>query len=304
MDVSTDTISPIFLVSPQNIIFAIILIVSLLFLPESPRFLAAKGMDVKAEAAMRKIRYDDEIEDELTELKAECEEEKELGVASWREVFNVDNKMRYRLMLGIGLQSVQQLCGINAIMFYAPTILKDFFGQRESIIATFVLNAINFLSTFITIYAVERYGRVKLLVSGGIIMCLSLIANAVLAGIPQSPAVGYAVVLFSAIFVVGFAYSWGPVVWTVCSEFFPLRARGKATGLTTMSNWIWTTIIGAVFPMASTASLSGCFGFFSGVIFLGIWMVYLLMAETAKKTILEIDEAYANHKPKLLRKKW
>jgi len=105
-------------------------------------------------------------------------------------------------------------------------------------------------------------------------------------------------------FIVGFAASWGPVVWTVCAEVYPLRERGKATGLTTMTNWFWTTIVGALFPLASSASLTGCFAFFAGTICLGSLMVYFLMAETARKTILEIDEAYANHKPKLVRKKW
>lgn len=287
-----------------NIIFAVILILSLIFMPESPRWLAGKGLDEKAKAAMTKIRYEDEIEDEMVELHAECKAELALGVASWRELLAVDNKMRYRLFLGVALQTVQQLCGINSIMFYAPTILKRFFDEHVSIVATFVLNFINFLSTFITIYAVEKFGRVKLLTSGAVIMMCSLIANAVLAGVTQTQTVGYVVVVFSAIFIVGFAYSWGPVVWTVCSEMYPLRARGKATGITTMTNWIWTTIVGAVFPLASHGSLSGCFAFFACIIFFGFWIVYLFQAETANKTILEIDEAYEKHQPKLVRKKF
>jgi len=287
-----------------NILFALVLASALICMPESPRWLEGHGHEDKAEEALRKIRYEDEIEAEIKEIRAECAHEEELGDASWREVFAVDNKMRYRLLLGIGLQSVQQLSGINAIMFYAPTILAKFFGNRESIMGTFVLNAINFLSTFITVYAVERAGRVKLLVSGGVVMMLALVANTVLSAVPQSAAIGYAVVLFAAIYVVGFAYSWGPVVWVVCAEFFPLRPRGKATGLTTMSNWMWTTIVGAVFPAASTASLTGCFAFFAGITLAGTLMVYLFMAETAKRTILQIDEAYALHRPELIRKKW
>jgi sugar phosphate permease len=99
-------------------------------------------------------------------------------------------------------------------------------------------------------------------------------------------------------FIIGFAYSWGPAVWVVCSEIFPLCARGKATGLTTMTNWLFTTIIvGAVFPIASDASLSGCFAFFACVIFTGTWIVYFFEAETAKRNILEIDEDFANNKP-------
>jgi len=284
-----------------NILFAIVLLLALIFMPESPRYLAGKGLDEKARAAMATVRYDDEVDDEVEEVKAEAMEEKKHGVASWRELFSSDNKMRYRLFLGVSLFSIQQLSGINAVMFYAPTILQNFFGDYESIIGTFVLNFINFASTFITIYTVEKFGRVKLLVTGAVVMCCALLANAVLSSVEQSATIGYIVVVFAAIYIIGFAYSWGPVAWVVCAEFFPLRARGKATGLTSMSHWLWTTIVGAVFPMASTASLSGCFAFFSVMTAVGGIMVYTFMAETANLTILEIDEAYANHKPKLLR---
>ena len=85
---------------------------------------------------------------------------------------------------------------------------------------------------------------------------------------------------------------------------FPLRERGKATGLTTFSNWAWTTVVGAVFPIASDASLSGCFGFFAGVVLMSLPIVYFMLPETANRTILEIDEEYKNHKAEFPRKKW
>jgi hypothetical protein len=79
---------------------------------------------------------------------------------------------------------------------------------------------------------------------------------------------GIGVTFCCALYVIGFAYSWGPVVWVVCAEMFPMRERGKANSLTTFSNWFWTCIVGAVFPIASTASLAGCFGFFAAVVFI------------------------------------
>ena len=190
------------------------------------------------------------------------------------------------------------------IMFYAPIILERFFGASGGIIGALILNIVNFFSTFITIATVERFGRVKLLFSGGIVMCLALTVNAVLAGVEQTDTVGFMVVTFCAIFVIGFAYSWGPVVWVVCSEIFPLRERGKATGVTTFANWTWTTVIGAVFPYAASASLSGCFAFFAFVVLCATTTTYFYLPETASRTILEIDEQFNNHKPKVPRKTW
>ena len=94
------------------------------------------------------------------------------------------------------------------------------------------------------------------------------------------------------------------VVWVVCAEVFPMRERGKANSLSTFTNWFWTTIVGALFPMAQTASLWGCFTFFAVVIFCAIFFVYLYLPETANRTATEIDEEYNNHKPGFPRKKW
>jgi sugar porter (SP) family MFS transporter len=279
-----------------NIIFSIMLLIALIWMPESPRWLAANGTQEQLLQVLKKLRYEEDIEGELLELREEAEEEKREGVASWKDLFSSENKMRYRVLLGISLQLFQQFCGINAIMFYAPDILAEFFSPDASIVGAFVLNTINFFATFITLWAIDKFGRIRLLVSGGFIMLFSLIVNAILSSLPGSVKVGYSVVTFSAFFIIAFAYSWGPVVWVVCSEIFPIRARGKATGLTTSANWIATTVVGAVFPAAQAKSLSGCFIFFAVMISIGITVVHLFAVETANRTILEIDEKFATHK--------
>ena len=276
----------------------------LIYMPESPRWLAANATDEELLHALKKLRYDDEIESEIMQLREEVTEEKKIGNASWSEVFSTDNSMRKRLILGMSLQGFQQLCGINAIMFYAPDILNTFFTEDQAIAGTFALNTINFLATFITVATIERFGRVKLLVTGGVIMFFSLIINAILSSLGQTLTIGYCVLTFASLFIIGFAFSWGPVVWVVCSEIFPVRHREKATGLTTMTNWIFTTLVGGVFPFASSASLTGCFGFFAGAIAVGITVVYFFLPETANLSILQIDSAFKAHKPVLKRKIW
>lgn len=115
---------------------------------------------------------------------------------------------------------------------------------------------------------------------------------------------GVSVIVFSALFIIGFAASWGPVLWVLVGEMYPYRTRGKAASAAVMSNWIFTTIIGASFPAASSASLSACFFFFAAMIFLGNCVVYFYQVETAKKTIYQVDDAFAAHKPALKRKDW
>ena len=131
-----------------------------------------------------------------------------------------------------------------------------------------------------------------------------LLACGICASVEQTIGVGYAVLTFSALYIIGFAVSWGPVLWVIIPEIFPFRFRGKSVGASAMSHWLFTTIIGALFPEASSASLAACFFFFGGAILIGVVIIYLFQIETAGKTADEIDEAYANHVPSLKRKDW
>lgn len=288
-----------------NIVFAVALLGLLMIIPESPHFLVQKHRQDEAKEALALVRFDDQIAWEIEQLEMEVQMAEDRGEASWGEVFdNSNNNMRTRVIYGILLQSFQQLSGMNAIMFYAPVIFETYFGTTGAIYGALGLNVVNFFATFLTIITVERWGRVMILFSGGCLMLISLIPEAILSSIPETQSVGIGVIVFCALFVIGFAYSWGPIVWVVCAEMFPLRERGKANSLTTFANWFWTTVVGQLFPIASSASLSGCFGFFAGMVFLAITFTYLYLPETANRTATEIDEEYETHKPAVPRKKW
>jgi len=289
-----------------NILFSVLLLCLLVIMPESPHYLVGKHRHDEAKAALLKVRFEDQIGWEMKQLEMEVTIAEERGEASWAEVFDNSNaRMGYRVFIGCSLQSIQQLSGINAIMFYAPRILNNFYGATGSIYGALALNVVNFFSTFITIMTIERFGRVMILFSGAIVMFIGLLPNAILSGIDSdSTGIGIGVIVFCALYVVGFAYSWGPVVWVVCAEMFPMRERGKANSLTTFSNWFWTTIIGALFPIASSYSLSGCFGFFAAVVLFATLFVYFYLPETANRSATEIDEEYVSHRAKFPRKKW
>lgn len=188
-----------------NIVFAILLLCCLAFMPESPRWLAAHGTEDDVKEALKQLRYEDEIEGETKKLYNEVETGKELGEASWKEVFGKKNKMSYRVWLGMILFAFQQLCGINAVMFYAPDILNTFFTESEAVAGTLALNVINCVSTFITAATVDKFGRTKLLTIGGIQMFVTLLVIGVLSSIEQTMAVGWGVLVAASIYIIGFA---------------------------------------------------------------------------------------------------
>merc|ERR1712003_560871 len=170
-------------------------------------FGCAFGID-DARAALATVRFDDQIECELDQLEMEVKMAKDRGEASWGEVFDNGNaKMRFRVFTGCALQTIQQLSGINAIMFYAPVIFHKFWGPAGGIYGSLALNVINFFSTFITIATVERWGRVLILFSGAIVMFIALTACAILNAIDpdgNSNGIGIGVLLFCAVYVASF----------------------------------------------------------------------------------------------------
>ena len=209
-----------------NILFSVLLLCLLVIMPESPHYLVGKHRHDEAKAALLKVRFEDQIGWEMKQLEMEVTIAEERGEASWAEVFDNSNaRMGYRVFIGCSLQSIQQLSGINAIMFYAPRILNNFYGATGSIYGALALNVVNFFSTFITIMTIERFGRVMILFSGAIVMFIGLLPNAILSGIDSdSTGIGIGVIVFCALYVVGFAYSWGPGMFEVtdviiCSAF-------------------------------------------------------------------------------------
>lgn len=201
------------------------------------------------------------------------------------------------LLVGVAIMMFQQLVGINMMIYYAPTIFG--YAGIKGVVATMTVPTVNMLFTFPAIWLVEKWGRKKLLYVGAVIMCVTMIAagSAFLAigDVTDPSQIGSAAknVLLVAImvYIFGFAFSWGPVAWLVCSEIFPLEGREAGMTVTTMVNW---TFAGLVMDTSLTFMKhygnSSIFFVFAGTCVLACLFLYLFVPETKGVSLESIEK--------------
>jgi MFS transporter, SP family, sugar:H+ symporter len=285
------------------IFFAFLQLLGLVaYMPESPRYLATKGDRKQVGAVMAKLRRPEQVEHAVDASMTEVQEDLDRGQPSWTEVLRTANRMRYRVLLGVAMQLLNQLSGNEAINFYTPVILNRIFGSSQSIFNAFLLGIVNLAAVVVTLFVVDRVGRVPLWMAGGAVMLASQLANSVLQSLTATPTTNYAFLACLAVFTFAYHGTFGPLAWDICSEMFPIRERAKAVGLTTMSNFVGVTIVGSVFSYTIDASPGGSFAFFCAMIFLNLCLVYFFLPETSERNAVEIEEQFRKHEAKLYRR--
>ncbi len=235
---------------------AAIMFVGVLFLPESPRWLFLKGLKENAIAVFKRMHLaDDEIAAEVREI----EESVKIKQNGFQLLLHNPNFRRV-IGLGVGLQIIQQLTGINVVMYYAPKIfaLAGFEDVTEQMWGTVLVGLTNVLATFIAIAFVDRLGRKPIMYAGFIVMGLALVTVGTLfnADIAKNPHLGYPAIGALLVFIIGFAMSAGPIVWIICSEIYPLAGRDLGVTFSTATNWIANAIVGMTF-LTMLSSLGG-----------------------------------------------
>jgi sugar porter (SP) family MFS transporter len=246
---------PMFLLA---IIPGALLALVMLFMPETPRWLVKARRSKEAESALHKVQPGVDAPAEITKIEDDLAHDEQ---ASWKEVFAPN--VRRALWVGLGLAVIQQVTGINAVIYYSNEIFKEagFDTPEDQAKATlYAIGAVNVLATFIAIAYVDRFGRKPLLRAGLIGMTVSLaalgLAFAIFDNRPPPPApgtatgppsvVGILTLVCMVVYIASFAFSLGPVVWTMINEIYPNRIRGKAVSVATAANW------GAAFLVSMT----------------------------------------------------
>jgi len=266
---------------------AVVLAIGILKMPESPRWLFEHGRKDEARAVLKRTRSGG-FEEELGEIEETVDIQSETGVrdllAPW---------LRPALVVGLGLAVFQQITGINAVIYYAPTILESTgLGNVASILATVGIGTINVVMTVVAIMLVDRVGRRRLLLVGVGGMVATL---AVLGTVFYLPGLGGGLGIIATIslmlFVSFFAIGLGPVFWLLISEIYPLSVRGSAMGVVTVANWGANLLVSLTFPVLTDGvGTSATFWLFGLCSLVGLVFVHRFVPETKGRTLEAIED--------------
>jgi sugar porter (SP) family MFS transporter len=271
---------------------SIILLVGMLFMPETPRYLVHAGEEESARDVLEDLPGDEAPQERIEEIKEVEQTEGGTGLAAlWRAKW-----VRPALLVATGLAVFQQLVGINTIIYYAPTTLTNVgFAKTSAIYANLIIGVINVAMTVLAVRIIDRVGRKPMLFAGVAGMVLSLLVlgiSLVVLPTPHHPGDPAAVITLVclATFIASFAATWGPVVWVMIPEVLPLSVRGTAMGVAVFGNWAANFVVSQTFPPLVKALDPG--PVFLGYAALGVLaglFVMRFVAETKGRSLEEIE---------------
>jgi sugar porter (SP) family MFS transporter len=276
---------------------AVVMFFGLLTLPESPRWLLAGNRETQAREVLARTRPADEVEDEYAEILSTVRAQNRL---SYRDLLGP----RYRRWVSVGVAAAgtSQVVGVNAVIYYAPTILKNAgFGDSAAILASVGIGTVNVLFTVLALVFIDRLGRRPLILGGTAVLIVSLIAIGLLFLQPLRG--GVATGLIAALFVYesAFACSLGIAIWLVNSEIFPNTVRGKAASFGIVTHWGLDFAVSiSVLSLIGVLGASGVFWLYAALGVVGLVYLFRWLPETKNRSLEEI-EAALQRRPETLR---
>ena len=267
---------------------AVIFLLLLFLVPETPRFLMLKGNEAGARAVLAKLTTAEEGEQEIADIRASLAEHHSGRLLSFGALL---------IFIGILLSVFQQFVGINVVLYYAPEIFKNVgFDTNASLLQTIIVGAVNLVFTVVAIVTVDKLGRKPLQIIGALVMAVAMFA---LGGAFALQIKGMVALFCMLLYIAGFAVSWGPVVWVLLSEIFPNQIRGKAMAVAVAAQWIANFLVSWTFPILNdNPHLVKLFhhGFaywiYAVMSVLAALFMWLLVPETKGRTLEQMEKLW------------
>jgi len=296
---------------------ALCLLVGACFLPFSPRWLMLKGREEECLDNLAKLRNrpadSADIQFEFRALQAERLVERE--AAKERYGYNDVNfrvtmleykrllttkPLLHRLMLGAGAQALQQWTGINAIIYYAPTIFRQIgLGEGTTgLLATGVVGIVNFLFTIPAVLFVDNFGRKPMLAGGEALMAICHATVGAIVAVYGGrfgqgyKAAGNGAVFMVYLYIATFAVTWGPLAWVVSAEVFPLDMRAKGMSISSAVNWLMNFTVALTTPVMFKTIQWGTYLVFMGFCLIGLVYSLFILPELKGLSLEEVDAIF------------
>lgn len=270
---------------------SLLMLVGLIVMPESPRWLLLRQRDDEARRVLATVQGraadDRAVADQVHEL-AELQAQEE--AASYRDL--VSPRLRPALRIGIAVPAINQLVGVNAIIYYAPTLLKNVgFSDTGATVVTVVIGAINVLVTLIALALIDRLGRRPLMLGGVLVVDLALVFLGALYLLPsQTGAVTVLLIVGLCVYIAAFAGSLGIGIWLLNSEVYPTAVRGKGSSLGVFTHWGLDFVISlTVLTLVDAITPTGLFWVYGALGIVGLLFLWRFLPETKGRTLEEIN---------------
>lgn len=267
----------------------------LFIVPKSPRWLMMVGRDEEARSVLMKIHPEEIVTREMEEITKSIEAASDQqGLSAFK-----NNKFLFILLVGSTLSALQQLTGINAVLYYGADIFEKAlgFGEGDVLKQQLLLAGVNLVCTFIAMGTVDKFGRKPLIFVGSVGMIVGFL---MLGGTLMSGNVGIISLLGVLVFIGSFALSMGPIVWVLLAEMFPNQIRSIAMSIAVAVQWAMNYVVSQSFPIVvESEANNGTFWnqslpYFIFIFFIGVIMfvTYKYVPETKGKSLEELEDIW------------
>jgi SP family sugar:H+ symporter-like MFS transporter len=276
---------------------SVIFFFSLLFIPESPRFLVANRKKEKALAVLTRLMGAAAAQAKVDEIDASLVSDHHRP----KLTDILDNKRLFRpiVWVGIGLASFQQFVGINIVFYYGAVLWQSAgFSESQALLTNVISGAVSIVACLLATALIDRLGRKPLLLIGSIGMAVTLGTLAAVFGtadtvggtLQLTGSQGPIALVAANLYVMFFNFSWGPVMWVMLGEMFPNQLRGSGLAISGLAQWLSNFGITMTFPiMLAGIGLGGAYGIYTAGAIISIFFILKFVHETKGKELEQMQ---------------